>query len=264
MALVVINPGPGTAPVEPWLSPSARAILAGVWAFRAGAERQAAARFERLSSELAHVGADPEVVHLARRAIDDEHRHVALCSDLANRYGGAPEPESAQDSGPIGPRSLSHRDRVLYEVVAFACISETLNTSLMKVALERARVEAVRPVLREILRDEVRHARLGWAHLAAERSRGRGEFIAAALPHMLAGAVREELFSPAPSHRQSAALELHGELQERDRLTIFEHTAGEVLAPGFALHGIDTAPMQRWIRRMRSGVNVGDGQLAAE
>jgi hypothetical protein len=238
------------------LSADARRILAGVWAFRAGAERQAAMRFERLAGELADVGAQPEVTALAARAADDERRHVRLCTALADAYGGATEPESAQDSGAIGPTTLSFRDRVLYEVVAFACVTETLNTSLMTVALERARVPAVRSVLREILRDEVRHARVGWAHLAAEVGLGRGRFIADALPRMLEGAVREELFSPAPPHRESAALELHGELPETERLRIFEQTAAHVLEPGLALHGIDTGPLRRWIReKQRSTVD---------
>jgi hypothetical protein len=235
----------------PSLGVSARRILSGVWAFRAGAERQAALRFARLAEELAQVGAQREVVDLAVQAAEDERRHVVLCGTLAKAYGDAVEPEAEQDAGPIGPPSFDLRDRVLYEVVAFCCITETLNTSLMQVALERARVPGVRPVLREILRDEVRHARLGWAHLARERAQGRGGFIAEQLPSMLAGAVREQLFVPGERHADAELLELHGELQERDRLEIFEHTARHVLEPGFALHGIDTGRMQGWISQMR-------------
>ena len=234
------------------LGVSARRVLSGVWAYRAGAEEQAARRFTRLAHELRAVGAIEEVVALADRAIEDERRHVILCRAMADRYGDAPVPEAAQDGGAIGPASYALDDRVLYEVVAFCCITETLNTSLMKVAYERARVAEVREALRAILRDEVGHARLGWTHLAAERARGRGGFIAEKLPAMVAGAVREELFSPAEPHADAGALERHGELSERDRLAILEHTARDVLVPGFEALGIATDALRAWLARRRA------------
>lgn len=231
---------------------AAERVLSGVWAYRAGAERQAAGRFARLAAALAEQGALAECIALAQRAVDDETRHVGICCAMADAYGGANEPAVA-GAEPIGPATLPPRDRLLYEIVAFCCITETLNASLMKVALDRARVGAVRHALRSILKDEVQHARLGWAHLAWARARGETSFVAAALPRMLAGAVQEELFSPAERAVDGAELEAHGELPEAQRLAIFEACAEHVLVPGFEQHGIDTGPMRAWISRRKLG-----------
>jgi hypothetical protein len=233
------------------LSDAARRVLAGVWAYRAGAERQAARRFARLTIELREVGALAECIALAERAVDDEQRHVTICTALATAYGGGDEPENADEARPIGPARLSQRERLLYELVAFCCITETLNASLMKVAFDRARVPEVRDALRSILKDEVQHARLGWAHLAWEHGRGGTSFLGAALPSMLAGAVQAELFSPSSRPVDGAALEAHGELSEAQRLAIFEAASEHVLVPGFEQHGIDTAPMRAWISRTK-------------
>jgi hypothetical protein len=228
------------------LPQAARRVLAGVWAYRAAAERQAARRFARLAAELREQGALDACIALAERAVEDERRHVEICRAMADAYGGAAEPE-VEAADPIGPPALPPRDRLLYEIVAFCCITETLNASLMKVALDHARAGEVRDALRAILRDEVQHARLGWAHLAWARARGETRFVAAALPRMLAGAVQEELFSPSARAVDGAELEAHGELAEAQRLAIFSATAAHVLAPGFEQHGIDTGPMRAWI-----------------
>ena len=186
------------------LSEHQRGVLAGVWAFRARAERDAIARFRRLSSELARQGAERRVVELATAAVDDEERHARLCSDLARHYGSRDTP-GIGSAPAIGPRGAPPADQLLYEVVAFCCVTETLNTSLMHVAYTRARVPYVREAIREILRDEIWHSRLGWAHLHAARADGQGAFLSLALPRMLAGAVRMELFSDSTAKARTSS-----------------------------------------------------------
>jgi len=254
MAVVVFmsDGSPLSMPDPSQLSAAARRTLAGVWTYRADAEREAERRFARLARELRAVEAPAEAITITERAVFDEHRHAILCKELATIYGGeAPQLRAVEDV-PLGPKQLDFRDRVLYEVVAFCCITETLNSSLMKVAFDAARVPEVRAALRAILRDEIGHARIGWAHLAAERARGRGELIAALVPRMLAGAIREELFSPGPESSDAASLRDHGELPESIRLSIFEAAARDVIVPGLEELGIDTRPMREWMQRMKS------------
>jgi hypothetical protein len=230
------------------LSDRQRQLLGGVWAFRARAERDAILRFRRLAAELGRLGAEPRVVELASAAVDDEDRHARSCSELARHYGtlGAPGAGSAP---PIGPREARPADRLLYEVVAFCCVTETLNTSLMHVAYKRARVPYVRKAIREILRDEIWHSRLGWAHLRAAREQGCGSFLSAALPRMLAGAVHMELFAdpPATSPDEEEQLADHGELPLATRREIFESAARDVLLPGLEELRIDTGAARAWI-----------------
>jgi hypothetical protein len=235
------------------LSEHQSSALGGVWAFRARAEREAIARFSRLSSELRRLGAEPRVIELASSAVDDEERHARLCADIARHYGSPLSP-GVGAAPPIGPPALPADDRVLYEVVAFCCVTETLNTSLMHVAYLRARVPYVREAIREILKDEVWHSRLGWAHLHSARAKGQGAFLSAALPRMLAGAVRMELFadSPAQHAEEAELLADHGELPLATRAEIFESSARDVLLPGLEELGIDTRPARQWIRAARS------------
>ena len=125
----------------------------------------------------------------------------------------------------------------------------------MQVAYDRARVPEARAALRSILRDEVRHARIGWAHLGSEPERNTGLSMAElslAIPRMLAGAVRQELFSPGPDPRDAEALASHGELSECVRLEILESSLRDVIGPGLACAGVDTGPMWAWVGRMRA------------
>jgi len=229
------------------LSAAARRALGGVWAYRARSEHEAVARFARLRGELAAALAPAEVVALAERAVDDEQRHVEICARMAAGYGERVELGHVAAAAPIGAAGLRGRDRLLYEVVAFCCVTESLNAALMTSALAHAEVPAVRAALRAILADEVGHSRLGWAYLAAERARGRGDFLAALLPRMLAASVAEELFTPAAPRQVDHALAAHGELSEQVRLGIFVDTMREVVFPGLTSLGVDAAAGAAWL-----------------
>lgn len=237
----------------PDLHPRGRALVAGVWAFRARSEREASSRFDRLAAQLDAEDAAPVVVAMARRAAADEGRHVAICEELAARYGhrGAPDEETA--AGEIGPRGAGDRERLLYEVVAFCAVTESINAALMTVSFERATDPAVRAAVREILRDEVTHARLGWAHLSAERARGGGEGLARGLPAMLAGTVRDELFAPTDGEAVDPALAGHGELPRALRVEVFVRTMEAVVFPGLEAHGVDTGAGRSWLAKARGG-----------
>ncbi len=237
----------------------ARRVVAGVWAFRVGAERQARLRFARLASELRACNAIPSVVETALRAEDDELRHADLCADIASRYGHRGAFDAPDAAARIGPRDAAQRERVLYELVAFCCVTESINTALMMVSLQRATEPIVRAAVREILADEIQHARLGWAHLAAERERGNALDIAAALPAMLAGTVREELFAPPDAQFLDDSLAGHGELPRAMRLEIFDRTLRDVVFPGLERLAIDTTAGREWVetrRRARPGIGA--------
>lgn len=234
------------------LHPAARRVLAGVWAFRAGAESEAEQRFARLARELRELGGPTEAIALAERAVGEERRHRVLCRAMAEAYGGDAPSERPAAAAPLGGTRFEHRDRVLYEVVAFCCVTETLNSALMRVSHSEAREPGARAALRAILRDEIHHSRIGWAHLAHERAQGRGGFLSGEIPRMLAGAVREELFSPFPAGEHADALRAHGELPEPVRLAIFEAAVRDVIAPGLEALGVDTGPMWSWVDGARA------------
>jgi hypothetical protein len=240
----------GPSADAPALDERGRRAVAETWRYRARAEREAQSRFTRLAERLEAVGASAPVLALARKAPRDERRHARLCAFVAARYG-LPAPERTALPAPeIAPASLALRERVLYEVVAFCCVAESLNAALLSVTVERARATLVREAARRLLRDEVDHARLGWAHLTAERRAGLGGFLAGWLPAMLRDSVEPELFLPEPPEPQAAALEAHGNLPRATRRALLRAGLCDVLLPGLEQAGVDTAPARAWLARV--------------
>jgi hypothetical protein len=224
-----------------------RARVAATWAFRTRAEIEATARFARMATELAETGASPVVVSGAAAASADELRHRDLCARLAARWG---EPNALSHEPPrhrIGRSEMDPRDRLLWEMVAVCCISETMNTSLMTRCMEVVRDEEIRATLRELLEDEVRHARLGWAHLAAERARGRGQFLGDVLPLMLEASVEPGFLEGTQPAPWTDALYDYGELPSAELVRIYRDTMSLVIFPGLEAMGIDTTKGRAWL-----------------
>ncbi len=229
-----------------------RARVASTWAFRTRAEIEAAARFARMASELAEVGATEVVTRGAADAAADELRHRDLCARLAARWG---EPNAADHVPPrhrIGRSDMDPRDRLLVEVVAVCCVSETMNTSLLTRCLEVAKDEEIRTTVHELLQDEVRHARLGWAHLAAERAAGRGQFLRDVLPLALAASVEPGFLQGQPHVPWTDALFDYGELPSAELVQIYRDTLDLVVFPGLDAVGIDSSQGRAWLAEQLS------------
>jgi hypothetical protein len=132
-------------------------------------------------------------------------------------------------------------------MVSVCCIAETMNTSLMTRCLEVAKDDEIRTTLRELLRDEVRHARLGWAHLAAERAHGRGEFLSDVLPLMLEASIEPGFLERDQGGPWVDTLFDYGELPWAELVQIFKETLELVVFKGLDSMGIDTAKGRAWL-----------------
>jgi hypothetical protein len=232
-------------------APHLRPIAAAAWRFRFTVEREAEVRFASLAERLSRLGAARTLVDLARRSSRDEGRHAALCALEAERCGTAtadlPEPVLRR----IAPRRLSPRERLLYEVVAACCITETESMGVLSTLLGCAHGARLRRVLRELAADEVRHARLGWAWLAAEQARGATSFLGPLVPGMLEGSVGPDLFSPASPDEDDEALLEHGVLPHALKRAVFTRTLEDVILPGLSAAAVDVAPARAWLERQR-------------
>jgi hypothetical protein len=229
-----------------------RARVAATWAFRTRAEIEATARFARMATELAEVGATPFVVQGAASAAADEARHRDLCARLAAKWG---EPDALNHVPPlsrIGRSDMDQRHRLLWEMVAVCCISETMNTSLMTRCLEVVKDEEIRSTLHELLKDEVTHARLGWAHLAAERAEGRGQFLRDLVPPMLEASIEPGFLETKPLTPWTDALYDYGELPWGELVQIYRDTLNLVVFAGLDSLGVDTSQGRAWLEE-RSG-----------
>jgi hypothetical protein len=197
-----------------------------------------------MGDRLATMGAQAVVVGMARDAANDELRHAELCTQLAARFGRV-TPSRSGEPGEVAPSGLTPRERVLYEVVAMSCITETLSAALLGEMHDRAVDPQVQTTVHEILRDEVQHSRLGWAHLASEHARGCGRVLGDYLPVMLAGTVTEELFRVGDDADPDLAG--YGALSREDRAHIFTATMRELVFVGLERFGIDTSAGAQWL-----------------
>jgi hypothetical protein len=234
-----------------------RARVASTWAFRTRAEIEATARFARMASELSQVGATPVVIRGAESASADEQRHRDLCAKLAAKWG---EPNALSHVPPrerIGRSEMDQRDRLLWELVAVCCISETMNVALMTRCMEVVKDEEIRSTLHELLKDEVRHARLGWAHLAAERAAGRGQFLGDVLPLMLEASIEPGFLEGTLAVPWTDELYHYGELPWAELVQIYRDTLNLVVFPGLQAVGLDTTKGRVWLERHPSAREDG-------
>jgi rubrerythrin len=228
-------------------SASVRSAAASAWRFRWRVELEAEVRFRSMAARLAALGAAPGLVALARRAASDEHRHARRCAEMARELGAELREPAPAEAREIAPPGLLPRGRILYELVAACCITETESMGVLTTLLAAARSARLRAVLRELASDEVRHSRLGWAHLAGEHAAGVTAFLGPLVPAMLQGSVPRDLFQPAAGPGDDAALLEYGVLPHRQKREVFTRTLTEVVFPGLARFGVDPAPARAWL-----------------
>ena len=234
------------------LSPRQRQLVASTWNFRASAERSALRRFRRLLSEFRQTSAPTVVLDGVIQAIEDESRHIGLCDALALEFGWVAEPSGPTPHGPIGPKSASLSDRLLYEMVAFCCVTETINASMLLAVQRRVQAPVVKDVVHDILKDELNHSRIGWAYLQWARNEGRGDWLSDWLRTMFEGAGVEEIYAPDSGEREGELMAAYGELSLDDRATIFQAANRDVVLPGLERHGLRTKPCRDWLQTFRA------------
>jgi hypothetical protein len=142
------------------LSPSDRVRLREHWTLAGLLEHASIAAFARFSLELLALGAPPELVADATRAMADETRHATLCFSFAGAYGGTP----------VGPGPLAVGDCLgvptLESVVETAllegCIGETVAAAEARELARAVTDPVVRDALELVALDETRHAALAY------------------------------------------------------------------------------------------------------
>jgi len=158
------------------------------WANRAQSELTSGVVFANISLALLTQGVTPEIAFLAARAHSDEVRHAEICRRVAMRYLGTevPFPKPHAVGKPAATPSQARLAATLH-VVQNCCFNESIAMVFLRTCLDQAEHELVRLALRELMREEVDHSRLGWARLSSadvtEADRAR---VARAVPGFIA------------------------------------------------------------------------------
>jgi hypothetical protein len=230
------------------LDPDERAILTDVWIGRAASERRVADAFGVVHHALEALGADPALRELALRAIDDEMRHAELSRRVASLHAGHPLP-----APPLLPlhvpahRRADARLRHVLHVVGQCAFNETIASAFLEAAIAKARAPLATLALRELLSDEIDHARIGWALLASVDASTR-RAVEAWLPSMAIANLR--MWRDAPRRYPDAEkLAEHGAPSNADVEGALQMAFRDLVVPGFEAIGMEVGPIREWLAR---------------
>lgn len=229
------------------LSPSVRQRLAQIWWIQASTERRVASSFAIVRDALDALEAEKPLVALAARAVDDEHRHAALCEEMAARVLGRPIDPSPDlpMQRPAHPTARDERERHALWVVGQCALNETFASAYLSTAHKGCTSPLGRAALHELLKDEIDHSRLGWAYLST-------------LPRDLHARISDWLVPLTVANLRewrSVAVSDDRELEplgvpHRDAVhAALDEVVLGVLVPGFAHVGLDVRALEHWVAR---------------
>ncbi|MCS6912054.1 MAG: ferritin-like domain-containing protein [Myxococcales bacterium] len=117
-----------------------------------------------MTSALARLGAPLDVIGAFGRVVEDEIRHVDICAQMVERFGGRPSvPRAAVPPVPLQLEPGTEGEfEVLSGLVSFFCVFEHLSGLVFRQALGAAQVGLARWALSEIFRDEAFHGAFGY------------------------------------------------------------------------------------------------------
>jgi hypothetical protein len=153
-------------PLKPTVDVGLRAALAAEWRATGRTEHASVAAFARHTLDLMAVGAPPELIRNAQKDALDEIRHAELCFSLARALDGeerSPAPfASVQHAGGLPPiRSLALA-KLAVDSMIDGGLHEGVSARLFAATLKECDDPAIQEMIREIVRDEGRHAAHGW------------------------------------------------------------------------------------------------------
>ena len=229
------------------LPQATRETLAAVWQVRAAMERRVADSFQVIEEALRARNASDELVALAHRAIDDEHRHAELSRQVASRYAARvlPAPERLPLTVPR-LEGTSPAVRHTLHVVGQCILNETTAAAYLELCLHQATGATALWGLRELLADEVDHGRIGWAHLASLPLDERRSLSPWLLPLSFLNlrAWRRETVDESFTDPVFAQ---HGAPSADDVETTLSTALDALILRGFAQLDLDTSELRAWL-----------------
>jgi hypothetical protein len=212
------------------LDPEGRVLLATAWAVRASSELDASSAFATMLHGIIVLDVDPSVRWLTARAVCDELRHSEICRHMAICHGA--------DVPPLAPprRVAGATAGPMVHAIANCAISETIASAFLSRSLEEAQTELSHAAVRELLEDEVDHARIGWAILGG-MSKSDLQSLQPLVPQLVR-IVRQVWLDAAAKTGNELPLG-HGCLRGDDLLAVVDGAFRELVIPGLSHVGLD-------------------------
>lgn len=143
-----------------------RKLLAAYWWQRAEGEYTSWKAFGQIRRDLSSLGAHPNTMALAHRAVDDERKHAIWCQEWSERFGGKKQPLAARDETPLRFEGAPDSVQPLLRV-AFCCMTETMGCFVLRAQRPHILVEEIKRLNQLHLADELQHSRVGWSFFAS-------------------------------------------------------------------------------------------------
>lgn len=201
-----------------------RASGEGVGAFFARAAHLEAASvvaFERLAEELRAHGAPEDLVRAAIDAAQDEVRHARATKKIAEKWGARMPEVCVED------RDVRDLFSIALENAIEGCVRETFGALVATYQAERAGDRTIARAMKQIAKDETRHATLAWR--VAEWADAR---------------ITEEQRAEIARARTDAALELRRALEIAEDEDVVRHAGMPTVKAALAL--FDAASAELW------------------
>jgi len=220
-------------------------ILARHWEERALLELRVGGYFAKLLTELLVVGADPEVLRLIARAPYDEVRHAEICRATASAYADREIPWPHAGPTPIEPHDGVPAEFVpTLHVATMCCVNETIAGAWLEACYGMATAPLAKRTLRSLLREEIDHGRVGWAHLASRHVTTRmRSALGKWLPHMIDATLSSWLRSDRVLPLRG--IPSHGVPSEKTTRRVVLAATSDLVIAGFAHVGIDVTRAER-------------------
>ncbi|MBI3072069.1 MAG: hypothetical protein HYY84_08095 [Deltaproteobacteria bacterium] len=242
------------------LSKTERTELARHWLSRGASERRVGDAFLFVRDALRAGRAPESLVTLATRAVDDEMRHAEISRIVASRFAGRelPAPALLPLITPKHP-GVNPEMRLTLWMLGQCAFNETYASAVLEASLAETTGPLANAALRELLSDEVDHAKLGWAFFATQ-SRAEQKAVE---PWLLPLArVNLKMWRETPrDYPSDAKLVRQGALSLELLETALIEALKSLVVPGFREFGIDTSAIERWIS---TGAPTQDNERTSE
>ncbi len=161
-----VDPGGGWSELRFESIPPDARVTADQWRENGRTEHASVAAFAALTTELMALGAPPELLVSANRDARDEIRHTEMCFSLARALDGKTEgPGPFPAARPRGVIPLGRTfalARLAADSLIDGALHEGVSARVLSKLSRRCEIPAIAGMLKEIARDEGRHAAHGW------------------------------------------------------------------------------------------------------
>jgi len=197
-------------------------VTAAQWRDNGRTEHASVAAFAALSTDLMSVGAPPSLIAAASRDALDEIRHTELCFSLARaldgqKLGPGPFPDARRGGAPLTLGRTHALARLAVDSLVDGALHEGVSARVLAKLARRCGSPVVADMVKQIARDEGRHAAHGWDVVVWCVEEGGSPVV-----HALEASLRalpDVMTSPLPEAARDGGWErfgIHGSQLEED------------------------------------------------